>query len=137
MRQKTQRRFSESVPYLESRKSIVDDRKNKCVAALMGIFAIETPIFHFPAPTSTKSHPSLFHFNTRLAPGPFMLSAGQPWVKSKSALLEKKTLRTIGYRGCVNMATTLIFLGATTRSPQWGSNPRPYAYEAHALPTEL
>ena len=22
-------------------------------------------------------------------------------------------------------------------SPQWGSNPRPYAYEAHALPTEL
>ena len=23
------------------------------------------------------------------------------------------------------------------RSPQWGSNPRPYAYEAHALPTEL
>ena len=23
------------------------------------------------------------------------------------------------------------------RSPLWGSNPRPYAYEAHALPTEL
>ena len=22
-------------------------------------------------------------------------------------------------------------------SPLWGSNPRPYAYEAHALPTEL
>ena len=22
-------------------------------------------------------------------------------------------------------------------SPQWGLNPRPYAYEAHALPTEL
>ena len=24
-----------------------------------------------------------------------------------------------------------------TQSPQWGSNPRPYAYEAYALPTEL
>ena len=24
-----------------------------------------------------------------------------------------------------------------SRSPLWGSNPRPYAYEAHALPTEL
>jgi hypothetical protein len=23
------------------------------------------------------------------------------------------------------------------RSPLWGSNPRPYAYEAHALPAEL
>ena len=23
------------------------------------------------------------------------------------------------------------------KSPLWGSNPRPYAYEAHALPTEL
>jgi hypothetical protein len=30
------------------------------------------------------------------------------------------------------------FLGlADMTSPQWGSNPRPYAYEAHALPTEL
>ena len=26
---------------------------------------------------------------------------------------------------------------AKVRSPLWGSNPRPYAYEAHALPTEL
>jgi hypothetical protein len=24
-----------------------------------------------------------------------------------------------------------------SKSPLWGSNPRPYAYEAHALPTEL
>ena len=23
------------------------------------------------------------------------------------------------------------------KAPMWGSNPRPYAYEAHALPTEL
>jgi hypothetical protein len=30
------------------------------------------------------------------------------------------------------------FLGLVDMtSPQWGSNPRPYAYEAHALPTEL
>ena len=26
---------------------------------------------------------------------------------------------------------------ATQESPLWGSNPRPYAYGAHALPTEL
>ena len=29
------------------------------------------------------------------------------------------------------------FQGRISRSPLWGSNPRPYAYEAHALPTEL
>jgi hypothetical protein len=28
-------------------------------------------------------------------------------------------------------------LGLVGKSPQWGSNPRPYTYEAYALPTEL
>ena len=27
--------------------------------------------------------------------------------------------------------------GQLNKSPLWGSSPRPYAYEAHALPTEL
>ena len=31
----------------------------------------------------------------------------------------------------------IVFQGRISRSPLWGSNPRPYAYEAHALPTEL
>ena len=35
------------------------------------------------------------------------------------------------------MARALDLLASKQQSPLWGSNPRPYAYEAHALPAEL
>ena len=38
-------------------------------------------------------------------------------------------------RAMFSLAPALRVAGRT--SPLWGSNPRPYAYEAHALPTEL
>ena len=93
------------------------------LVSLISSLAGAEPLHHAPTTRRTvcqcwKSHPGDKH--GRLVRYPYT------------------TCASASQHHAVHCASTLSAArGFRTKSPQWGSNPRPYAYEAHALPTEL